>query len=409
MKTIPIETISVETHTGKLIRINLGDVTYQANTEYFVEISASTKKDWGLLPAGFEVAHEQIRLDAKYNKETVSVGNGIDLSVKKDGLNTIVSNTNLELVFNKKEGRLTSYKFKNNQLLKDGKGPKPNFWRAVTDNDIGNKMQHRNIEWKKASLFSEVIAINSNQLSANQVDLIVIYKLPGVETQFTSVYSINGNGVVRIENTLGTTSYKGDLPRIGMRMQLQKQYNELTYFGRGPWENYQDRKHSAFVDLYKSTVSNQYVPYIRPSENGYKTEVRWVSLVNNSGNGLMVVSEDIKNGLGISALHMPNEDFDITPGLDYGGSTAVDKRYLIDGTLEANYSKHTTDILEQDLVQLNIDLIQRGVAGDDSWYSKPQEKYLIYGDVKHQYSFYLIPIENGSNESFVKLSKQFGK
>ncbi|MFT7603791.1 MAG: beta-galactosidase [Saprospiraceae bacterium] len=409
LKTIPMETISVETHTGKLIRIPLGDVTYQANTEYFVEISASTKNAWGLLPAGFEVAHEQIRLDAKYKKEPVSVENGIDLSVKKAGLNTIVSNADLALVFNEEEGRLTSYKFKNNELLKDGKGPKPNFWRAVTDNDFGNKMQVRNIEWKKASLFSEVTAIISNQISANQVELKVSYKLPGVETQFTSVYTINGNGVVRIENTIGTTDYKGDLPRIGMRMQLPKQYSEMTYFGRGPWENYQDRKHSAFVDLYTSTVSDQYVPYIRPSENGYKTEVRWVSLTNENGNGLMVVAEDISNGLGIGALHMPNEDFDMTAGLDYGGATSIDKKYQIDGIPEVNSTKHTIDIKEQDLVQLNIDLVQRGVAGDDSWYSKPQEKYLINGAIEHNYSFYLIPIENSSKELFIELSKQFGE
>jgi len=409
LKTIPIETFSVETHTGKLVRIPLGDVTYKVNTEYFVEISATTKNTWGLLPAGFEVAHEQIRLDSKYKKAPVSLENGTNLSVKKEGLNTIVSNADLELVFNEDEGRLTSYKFKNNQLLKDGKGPKPNFWRAVTDNDFGNKMQVKNIEWKKASLFSEVVDVVSRQVSGNEVELKVSYKLPGVETQFTSVYSINGNGVVRIENTLGTTSYKGDLPRIGMRMQLPKQYSEITYFGRGPWENYQDRKHSAFVDLYTSTVSDQYVPYIRPSENGYKTEVRWVSLTNKNGNGLMVVSEDTKNGLGIGALHMPNEDFDTTPGLDYGSSTAVDEKYQIDGIPEVNYAKHTTDIKEQDLVQLNIDLVQRGVAGDDSWFSKPQEKYLIYGNVKHHYTFYLIPIENGSKELFVKLSKQFGK
>ena len=409
LKTIFIETISVETHTGKLIRIPLSDITYQANTEYFIEISARTKNSWGLLPVGFEVAHEQIRLDIKYNKEPVRVENGIDLSVKKDGLNTIVSNANLELVFNKDKGRLTSYKFKNNELLKDGKGPKPNFWRAVTDNDFGNKMQIKNIQWKKASLFCEVTEVISNQISGNEVQLKVSYKLPGVDTQFISVYTITGNGVVRIDNTLATTHYKADIPRIGMRMQLPKQYNEMTFFGRGPWENYQDRKHSAFVDLYTSSVSDQYVPYIRPSENGYKTEVRWVSLINKKGNGLMVVSEDTKNGLGIGALHMPNEDFDTTPGLDYGGNTVVDKKYQIDGVPEVNYAKHTTDIKPQDLVQLNIDLVQRGVAGDDSWYSKPQEKYLINGDVMHNYSFYLIPIENGSKELFIKLSKQFGK
>ena len=409
LKTVPMETLSIEPHTGKLIRIPLGDITFKANTEYFVEVSATTQNAWGLLPSGFEVAHEQIRLASKYKKEFVSVENGLDLTVKKDGLNTIVSNADLELVFNEEEGRLTSYKFKKNELLKDGNGPKPNFWRAVTDNDFGNQMQVRNIEWKKASLFSEVTEVVSNQVSANEVELKVTYKLPGVETQFTSVYTIKGNGVVRMENTLGVTDYKGDIPRIGMRMQLPKQYNEMTYFGRGPWENYQDRKHSAFIDLYTSTVSDQYVPYIRPSENGYKTEVRWVTLINKEGNGLMVVSEDVKNGLGIGALHMPNEDFDTTPGLDYGGATSVEEKYQIDGIPEVNKTKHTTDIKEQDLVQLNIDLVQRGVAGDDSWYSKPQEQYLINGDVEHNYSFYLIPIENGSKELFLELSKQFGK
>ncbi|MFT4534629.1 MAG: beta-galactosidase [Saprospiraceae bacterium] len=408
LKTIPIDALSVETHTGKLIRIPLGDINYKVNTEYFLEVSANTRNAWGLLPAGFEVAHEQIRLDAKYESDSVAIENGIDLYVKKEGLNTIVSNADLELVFNEEEGRLTSYRFKNNELLKDGKGPKPNFWRAVTDNDFGNAMQVRNIEWKKASLFSEVTEVVSNQVSANQVELKITYKLPGVESRFTSIYTINGNGVVRIENTLGTTDYKGDLPRIGMRMQLPKQYSEMTYFGRGPWENYQDRKHSAFVDLYTSTVSDQYVPYIRPSENGYKTEVRWVSLTNKYGNGLLVVAEDVSKGLGIGALHMPNEDFDATPGLYYGGSTPVPEKYQIDVIPELNKTKHTTDIKEQDLVQLNIDLIQRGVAGDDSWYSKPQKKYLINGNVEHKYSFYIIPIENTSKESLVELSKQFG-
>ena len=409
LKTIPLETISVETHTGKLIRISLKDVTYKTNTEYFVEISATTKNAWGILPAGFEVAHEQIRLDAKYQKERVSVDNGIALSIHKEGLNTTVSNADVELVFNEKEGRLISYKFKNNELLKDGKGPKPNFWRAVTDNDFGNRMQVRNFEWKKASLFSEVTEVVSNQLSTNEVELRVTYKLPGVDTHFKSVYTINGKGAVRIENTLGVTEYKADIPRIGMRMQLPKQYNTMTYFGRGPWENYQDRKHSAFVDVYKSSVSDQYVPYIRPSENGYKTEVRWVSLVNEEGNGLLVVAEDFKNGVGIGALHMLNEDFDTTAGLDYGASKSVDEKYQIDGIPKVNKAKHTTDIKEKDLVQLNIDLVQRGVGGDDSWFSKPQKKYLVDGAIEHTYTFYLIPVEQGSKELFLKLSKQFGK
>ena len=158
------------------------------------------------------------------------------------------------------------------------------------------------------------------------------------------------------------------------------------------------------MDLYESNVKDQYYPYIRPQENGNKTDVRWVALSNNNGNGLLVVSND-KKGLSVSALHMPNEDFDTTEGLDYGDVAKVDLKYRIDGVPEVNESKHTIDIKEQNLVQLNIDMIQRGVTGNDSWGSLPENKYLIYGNVKHTYSYYLIPFENGSKEFFIEMSK----
>ena len=102
---------------------------------------------------------------------------------------------------------------------------------------------------------------------------------------------------------------------------------------------------------------------------------------------------------------MPNEDFDTADGLDYGDSAKVGLDYRIDGIPEINTSKHTNDIKEQNLVQLNIDLVQRGVGGNDSWGSKPENKYLVYGDVEHQYSFYLIPFSNGNKEFFIEKSK----
>ena len=407
LKTIAVDEIDIEPHTGKLIRVNLDGVTFEANTEYFVHISAKTKEKWSLLPKGFEAAHEQIALDGKYKKVPSELETTSNLNVQQNGNKVTVSNSNVTLVFDKEQGRLRSYVFKGNELLKDGKGPKPNFWRAVTDNDFGSGMQHKNIEWKKASLYSKVSELTYSQLKNGNVELNVIYQLPGVETQFSSIYTINGNGAVKIENTLNETTYKADIPRIGMRMQLPKQYNNMIYFGRGPWENYQDRKMSAFIDLYESKVKDQYVPYIRPQENGYKTDVRWVALSNKENNGLLVVAENKKESLGISALHMPNEDFDTTPGLAYDGKENIDKAYQIDGIPEVNSSKHTIDIKEQDLVQLNIDLEQRGVAGDNSWYAKPQEKYLINGQTKHTYSFYLIPFENQSTNDFIKLNKQF--
>ena len=404
LDTLSFKTLSVEPHTGKLVKIPLNGFKVTPNTEYFVEISAVTKRNWGILSEGFEVAHEQIYLKDKYIKKQVAIANKSNLSVKSDKHIIAILNENLNLVFNTKEGRLTSYVFKGDELIKDGKGPKPNFWRAPTDNDFGNQMQLKNIEWKKASLFSKITNVEHTTLNSGAVQLEVTYQLSGVETTFTSIYTVQGNGIVAIENTLNKTDYAADIPRIGMRMQLPKQYQNLTYFGRGPWENYQDRKASTFVDLYESKVTDQYVPYIRPQENGNKTDVRWFALSDHDNNGLLFASKDIQKGLNFSALHMPNEDFDMTEGLDYGNNK-VNKEYQIDGIPEVNISKHTTDIKEQELVQLNIDMEQRGLAGDDSWWAKPQEKYLLKGNKEHNYSFIIVPFSNKEKMDFIELSK----
>ena len=120
-----------------------------------------------------------------------------------------------------------------------------------------------------------------------------------------------------------------------------------------------------------------------------------------------MVAKDVKKGLGVSALHMPNEDFDMSEALDYGNAAKKEVEYRIDGIPEFNKSRHTIDIKEQDLVQLNIDLDQRGVAGDNSWGGKPQEEYIIKGDVSHSYTYFLIPFEQGNRELFMRKSKKY--
>lgn len=406
LKTVSLENLDVETHTGKLVRIPLSDIIIEENTEYFIVISATTKQQWGLLPAGYEVAHEQIALNQLFKVAAAERQYGPALAVKETKGNVTISNENISLVFSQKEGRMTSFKFKETELLKDGKGPKPNFWRAVTDNDFGNRMHLKNLEWKKASLFSEVTNISVDKTNPSLIQMVVDYQLPGVNTTFKSTYEIAGTGVVHISNFLDKTDYKADIPRVGMRMQMPKQYDQLNYFGRGPWENYVDRKASAFVDLYRSSVKDQYVQYVRPQENGYKTDVRWAALTNQAGNGLLIVADSPKQGLGMSVLHMENEDFDTTAGLEYSGDASVEKEYRIDGIPEVNGSRHINDIKEKDLVQLNIDLGQRGVGGDDSWGARPQEKYTMSGQKTYEYSFYLVPVQSGNDENFISVSKQ---
>ena len=395
LKTFQLETIDVKTHTSKLVRISLRGIDFKPNTEYFLEFSATTKKQWSVLPKGFEVAKEQIYLSKKFKKEEVIKQEITDIKVKNINKTLAVFNADFSINFNKEKGQITAYSYQGKEIFKGNKGPKINFWRPPTDNDLGNHMETKNIEWKNATLNNSVTQFEYKKINNNQVEVIVNYNLPGVKTTHKTVYTISGNGVIKITNTLNKTAYKGDIPRIGMRLQIAKEFNSVTYYGRGPWENYKDRKTSTFIDIFKSSVTDFYVPYIRPQENGNRTDVRWFALSNNKNNGLLIASETQK-GLSISALHMPNEDFDITSDLDYSKKNK-----------NANFSKHTIDIKEQDLIQLNIDIEQRGLAGDDSWWSKPQEKYLIKGSKKHNYTFYLIPFTNGNTKKFIKLNNNY--
>ncbi len=395
LKTINKNNINLEPHKNKNILIPLNGIDFKENTEYFIELSTTTKDTWGLLPKGFEIAKEQIYLSEKFKKKPIAIDNGPDLSSRENSSEVTIFNNNIHIVFAKKNGIITSYVYKKQEYLNSKKGPHINFWRPPTDNDLGNRIQDRNLGWKNASLNAIISNFEFKKLNSNLMQVVVNYQLPTVKTLHTTIYTLNGNGVVKIENTLNESTYKGDIPRVGMRMQIAKEFSNVTYYGRGPWENYQDRKASTFIDVFKSNVSNFYVPYVRPQENGTRTGVRWMALMNAKENGLLISSPSQK-GLSISALHMPNEDFDITNGLDYS------KEHK-----NANFSKHTNDIKVQNLVQLNIDLAQRGLGGDDSWGAKPQDKYQLKSTEKHSYSFYLIPFTSGTTQKFVELQQQF--
>jgi len=394
LKTIELADLDVETHTSKLVRISLDSVDFKENTEYFIFINARTKNEWSLLPKGFEVAKEQLYLAKKFKLKELQMNKGTALQINNSVKNLQLSSLNMQLVFDKNSGQITSYVYKAKELIKNQAGPKINFWRAPTDNDLGSAMERNNIAWKEASLFPKVTKFEYTVSSDKSVQVSIEYALSGVKTEHQTVYTIYGNGMIKIANSLNASSYKGDIPRVGMRMQIPKNYDAVTYYGRGPWENYQDRKSSSLIDVYTSLVKDMYVPYIRPQENGNRTDVRWMALSNENNEGLLIAAP-FSQQLSITALHMLNEDFDITDGLDYSKNNK-----------NANYSKHTTDIVERDLIQLNIDMQQRGLAGDDSWYSKPQKAYQIDAQQKHQYIFYLIPFSKGTTNSFIEVQQQ---
>lgn len=397
LKTIKLDDISIVPHTGKMIRIPLNGIDFKENTEYFIVINATLKNNWGILPKGYEIAHEQIKLSKKITwKKPSEVIENKSLKTKETNNNITISNNDFTVVFDKKTGSISKYEYKNNSLIKENKGPKPNFWRAPTDNDLGNKMHLKNVVWKNATLNAKVTSFKTSKTENNIILVSVNYQLPSVNTQFISDYTIYANGVIKVENQLQKSTTKHDIPRIGMQLQLPKMYQNITYYGEGPWENYNDRKASSFIGVYQNKVTDLYVPYIRPQENGYRTNVRWLALANQQNNGLLfVASKENPENISFNARHTPDEDFDVTNGIDYKAKTGV------------NYSKHTIDIVEKDLVQLNIDLGQRGVAGDDSWYSKPQKKYQFSPKNNYQYCFYMIPFTNGNSNLYIKNFKKY--
>ncbi|MCK7558074.1 beta-galactosidase small subunit [Chitinophaga sedimenti] len=248
--------------------------------------------------------------------------------------------------------------------------PEPYFWRAPTDNDFGNGMESNMGIWRNAHVNRKVKAVQVGEQNAGGINIKVDYELTGIGVTYTVSYQVQNDGAVKITAAIDMAGRElPELPRFGMRLQLPPAYKNLAYYGRGPWENYADRNTAAFVGIYKDSVSNQGTEnYIRPQENGYKTDVRWLRLTDESGAGLQV--EGAKP-IGFSALNHMTEDFD--PGM-------------------TKKQQHWTDIKPRREVYLHVDLAQRGLGGDDSWGALPHRQYrLLEKTYAYSYILRLIP------------------
>lgn len=341
-------------------------------TEYFVRFSACTRFASPLLPKGTEVAYEQFPLtpyvpgNHKLNRQGV-------VNLEEDGGTTVISGKGFSVTFDRQTGIMVSYRYKGSELLLDGKGPRPAFWRAPTDNDYGWKMPSLCAIWKQASENPLAASVFKADRTPQGVRVEVRHNFADGKAAWTSAYLVDANGVVKVENSLVAQDESLPfIPRIGMKMQMPHLFSKLTYFGRGPWENYCDRKTSSLVGRYTASVADLYVPYIRPQENGHRTDVRWLALSGAKRSGLLVVADSL---LEFNVLNMPIEDFDAGPSKDKN-------------------PMHTTDIVPKPLVEVHLDYRQMGVGGDNSWGAKPHGAYMLKPRKEaYRYSFSLVPFE----------------
>jgi len=366
-------------HTETVVKIPIEKISPATGDEYFLNLRVSRSEEWNSVPEGHIYATEQFELMSGPEQPRISQSSLGVLQTNTVGGMLKVGGTDMEIVFNLETGKLESYKYKGKELFL--KGPEPDFWRAPTDNDYGYGMDKRFGVWKKAGERIVVTKASITQPEIGKVVVVFRYDIKGLEGEkiagYSSIYTILGTSDMIVSNSFEKLSEKiPEIPRMGMQMQLPEDFTNLKWLGRGPHENYVDRKTSAEVGLYESTVADQYVPYIRPQENGYKTDTRWLTLTDDNGTGILVSGDPL---ICFASLNYIHDDFESPGKLS---------QYRADAKTA---NTHTIDIKPRELVNLNIDLGQMGVGGDDSWGAQIHPQYRLL-DRKYEYSFRFRPI-----------------
>ncbi|MCC9135613.1 glycoside hydrolase family 2 TIM barrel-domain containing protein [Pontibacter silvestris] len=363
--------VSLAPHQQKDVKLKLPKVNARDGEEYFLNVYVYTKAATNLVPAGHEIAREQFSL-GESNYFAASPAKG-ELKINRDGNKLTFSAGDVAGEFDTENGRFTSYSKDNKRIISSL--PEPYFWRAPTDNDFGNGMQYKSGVWRTAHVNRKVKSVDVGQQQSGGLPVKVNYELTGINVPYTVEYLIQNDGSIRVTASIDMEGRDlPELPRFGMRMELPQQYDNLNYYGRGPWENYSDRKTASFIGSYEDKVENQFVKnYIRPQENGYHTDVRWLKLTNGAGQGILVEG---MQPIGFSALNYQAEDLD--PGL-------------------TKKQQHPTDIKPRKNVYLHVDLKQRGVGGDNSWGMLPHEEYRLL-DTKYTYTYQISLIDDKQNK-----------
>ncbi|MBS6468976.1 MAG: DUF4981 domain-containing protein [Bacteroides sp.] len=400
------------------LTVNVNGLEPKVGTEYFVNFSVTTVEPEPLVPIGYELAHEQFRLPIEPVARTFAT-DGPALKCSTDGNLLKVSSSRLNFVFDKESGIVTSYKVKGTEYFDKGFGIQPNFWRAPNDNDYGSQEPKRLQIWKQSSKDFRVVEATLDMDGKDAV-LKATYLL-AAGNLYIATYRIHPSGVVKADYTFTSTEMEANktelseatlmatftpgndalrkessklvVPRIGIRFRLPVHMNQVTYFGRGPEENYIDRNNGTLVGLYKNTADNMYFPYVRPQENGHHTDTRWLSL-GKKGKGLTIYAD---NTIGFNALRNSVEDFDGEEAThrDYQWNNRDAEELKHDVATAKNIKPrqtHINDITPRDFVEVCVDMKQMGVGGYDSWGAIPDPQYLLPANKEYQWGFTIVPM-----------------
>ena len=344
-------------------------------SEYFVMVRFKQKVATKWAEAGYEVAKQQFEVSfTDEGKDFVDISSMDNIKLDENDTDLKVTGTNFEVNLNKLTGNIDSFINGDTELLTSP--ITPDFWRTPNDNDRENGMPNRTKTWEDAGENRTI-----DNIEVNAYDKVVNIKVNSTlntttKSKYTNIIKIYGNGYVVITSTLepGSTNLP-EIPAIGMELKMPEGFENLKWFGRGPYENYWDRNMSTDVGVYTSTVDEQYFEYIEPQQMGNKTDVRWMTLTNNEGIGLMAAGDDL---LEISALHYTEE--------------------------ELGSKKHPYELIRSSDIEVNLNYRQMGLGGDDSWGARPHEQFQLKPNKKYTYRMMLKAI-NLNTEDPIEINK----
>lgn len=343
--------------------------------EVFLNIDFRLKEAEPLLTAGQVMAYAQLPVVTKQAcsgdcSKMLAQGHGkkkMKLAAKKNNV-VAVTTPNLTFKIDRSTGLISEYAYNGKSLLGEGGTLKPNFWRAPTDNDMGAGLQKKFQAWKNPQMNLKNIDVKKDK-KTNSVTILTSFDMPEVQGQMDITYVVFANtGAVKVtEDFKATEGAKvSDMFRFGMLMQMPYTMEKSNYYGRGPIENYSDRKDCMRIGVYTDDADNQYFPYIRPQESGTKSDIRWWKQTDATGLGLQVKS---CTPFYASAIHFDTEELD-------------------DG--DDKEQRHSFDLKKSKFTNLFLDSAHMGVGGENSWGAQPLEKYRVHYGNK-TFTFTLIP------------------
>ena len=343
--------------------------------EVFLNIDFRLKEAEPLLTAGQVMAYAQLPVVTKQAcsgdcSKMLAQGHGkkkMKLAAKKNNV-VAVTTPNLTFKIDRSTGLISEYAYNGKSLLGEGGTLKPNFWRAPTDNDMGAGLQKKFQAWKNPQMNLKNIDVKKDK-KTNSVTILTSFDMPEVQGQMDITYVVFANtGAVKVtEDFKATEGAKvSDMFRFGMLMQMPYTMEKSNYYGRGPIENYSDRKDCMRIGVYSDDADNQYFPYIRPQESGTKSDIRWWKQTDATGLGLQVKS---CTPFYASAIHFDTEELD-------------------DG--DDKEQRHSFDLKKSKFTNLFLDSAHMGVGGENSWGAWPLEKYRVHYGNK-TFTFTLIP------------------